>query len=98
MISPLVGFTRPSNARPSVDLPEPDSPTSPSTSPGARSMLTPSMARTVPDELPTRRATALLRNAQCTSRAPMEPIGSGFIGHRDLLPPERPTGFVVLRV
>ena len=45
-ISPDVGGWRPSSVRPSVDLPQPDSPTMPSTSPRRHSRSTPSMART----------------------------------------------------
>jgi hypothetical protein len=41
---PDVGGCRPSTALPMVDLPEPDSPTRPSVSPGAMSKLTPSTA------------------------------------------------------
>ena len=43
-ISPLVGSTSRRMHRPVVDLPQPDSPTSPSTCPGARSKETPSTA------------------------------------------------------
>src|SRR5690606_39111906 len=46
------GGSSPSSPRPSVDLPQPDSPTSPSVSPGHRSKLTPSTARTGPDSVP----------------------------------------------
>ena len=41
--SPPVGGCRPSSARPSVDLPQPDSPTMPSTSPRRQCRSTPSM-------------------------------------------------------
>ena len=41
---PAVGGCRPRTALPIVDLPEPDSPTRPTVSPGAMSKLTPSMA------------------------------------------------------
>src|SRR5689334_10543280 len=99
---PLVARTRPSRARPSVDLPDPDSPTTPSTSPGARDSETPSTARTVPDERPTSRATALVRRAKWTFRSVISTSGavpstvvalpasvSGLIGDPDLLPLER---------
>ena len=45
---PRVGSTRRSRALPVVDFPHPDSPTSPSVSPGATSNDTPSTARTDP--------------------------------------------------
>src|SRR3954452_9853653 len=44
--------SNPISPRPSVDLPHPDSPTSPSVSPGARSKLTPSTARIAPRVVP----------------------------------------------
>ena len=44
--APLVGSTSRSTARPSVVLPHPDSPTSPSVSPGRMSSDTPSTAFT----------------------------------------------------
>ena len=47
-ISPDVGSIRRSTQRPVVDLPQPDSPTSPSVSPRAISKSTPSTARTLP--------------------------------------------------
>src|SRR5690242_21196512 len=42
----------PMRPRPRVDFPHPDSPTRPSVSPGARSKLTPSTARTAPRVVP----------------------------------------------
>ena len=42
---PLVSLFRPTTALPMVDLPDPDSPTSPTTSPISMSKLTPSTAR-----------------------------------------------------
>ena len=45
---PLDGSTRRSTLRATVDLPQPDSPTSPSVSPAATEKLTPSTACTVP--------------------------------------------------
>src|SRR4051812_23367825 len=48
MIEPEVGFSRPTSSLASVDLPQPDSPTTPSVSPRRRSMSTPSTARTAP--------------------------------------------------
>src|SRR4029450_13247234 len=46
--APLATGTRRMIALPSVDLPQPDSPTSPSVSPTARSRLTPLTARPTP--------------------------------------------------
>src|SRR5450631_3701339 len=86
---PAVGRTSPSSARPNVDLPDPDSPTMPRTSPGASSKFTPSTARTLPDELPTSRATALVRNAKSTCRSLTWINGSGFVGNGHLLAHER---------
>ena len=45
VIVPEVTGARPSTARAMVDLPEPDSPTRPTVSPGATCSDTPSMAR-----------------------------------------------------
>src|SRR5438067_2893 len=96
---PLVALTKPNSARPSVDLPDPDSPTRPSTSPGASESDTPSTARTVPDERPISRAIAFVRNAKWTFRSVISTIGasavgvvvpapvdSGLISYRNLLP------------
>jgi hypothetical protein len=47
-IAPLDGSTSRSTVRATVDLPQPDSPTRPSVSPGATEKLTPSTACTVP--------------------------------------------------
>ena len=47
-ISPAAGSTRPSIARARVDLPQPDSPTTPRISPGRHSSETPSTARATP--------------------------------------------------
>ena len=46
--APSAAGTSPSIARASVDLPHPDSPTTPSTSPGCQSKETPSTARAPP--------------------------------------------------
>src|SRR6476646_5236824 len=98
---PLVARTRPSRARPSVDLPEPDSPTRPSTSPGASDSETPSTARTVPEDRPTILARALARSAKWTFRSVISTSGapavsvaapgscSGFVGNGNLLPLQR---------
>ena len=48
LISPAVGSISRSTQRPIVDLPEPDSPAIPSTSPGRTANDTPSTARTWP--------------------------------------------------
>ena len=48
LIEPLVGSSRRSSSRPVVDLPQPDSPTSPSVSPRLTSNDTPSTACTAP--------------------------------------------------
>ena len=48
MIEPPVGSSSFDTTRPVVDLPQPDSPTSPSVSPGATENETPSTARTAP--------------------------------------------------
>src|SRR3954466_2225457 len=98
---PLVACTRPSSARPRVDLPDPDSPTRPRTSPRANDRDTPSTARTVPEDRPTSRAAALARSAESTFRSEMwtsgasacavalPPVGSGLVGNGDLLAFER---------
>src|SRR6476660_8115967 len=97
---PELGRTSPSNARPRVDLPEPDSPTTPSTSPRARSKSTPSMACTMPDEPPRRRAAALVRSAYATRRSrtlisgspatsSSTVVGSGFVGNSHLRSAQR---------
>ena len=64
---PLVGFTAPSSARPAVDLPQPDSPTSPTVSPGATAMLKSSSAYTVRRRLPTHRLKWTLTSRLSTS-------------------------------
>ena len=48
LIAPLVGSTNRNTVRATVDLPQPDSPTSPSVSPAPSEKLTPSTAYTVP--------------------------------------------------
>src|SRR3954462_6375268 len=67
---------RPSTPRPSVDLPQPDSPTRPSVSPRLMSNDTPSTARTAPRAVPyqTRRS----RTRRTASEAP--PSGRLLIG------------------
>ncbi len=53
---PAVGSISRSTSRPSVDLPQPDSPTTPSVSPGRSVRSTPSTARTAPLARPNSRA------------------------------------------
>ena len=49
---PAVGSSSRISVRPSVDLPQPDSPTSPSVWPGISSKLTPATARSAPTVRP----------------------------------------------
>src|SRR6185369_2522501 len=56
-------------ARPSVVLPLPDSPTTPSTSPGRSANDTPSTAFTEPSERPRARSRNPPRSAKCTRRS-----------------------------
>src|SRR5688572_3852000 len=92
MLPPVAG-TSPRKARPSVVLPLPDSPTSPSTSPRRRARFTPSMALTARPRRPSRRARALPCSANVTSRSwastTASRLVSGFVGNRDHLLRER---------
>ena len=97
MLPPVTGAS-PSTARPSVDFPDPDSPTSPTTSPGAMSRVTPSRAFTDPAERPISRPNDDPLLAKCTDRSVSDRMGwsvatavvvSGFIGDRHLFPLER---------
>ena len=74
-ISPAVGLWMPMMALPSVDLPQPDSPTSPKTSPGIRSNETPSTALIEP----MRRLNGP-RTGKWTCRSPRLRIGAGAHG------------------
>src|SRR3954470_1650867 len=94
-IEPSAAGTRPSSARPSVDLPLPLSPTSPTTSPRRSDRSTPSTARTVPVERPNSRASASPPSSKRTERSLMSmtlsddsDFTSGFVGNADLLPLE----------
>src|SRR5881396_1556107 len=90
-IDPSAAGTSPSNARPSVDLPLPLSPTSPTTSPLRSFKSTPSTAFTTPVVRPSSRASASPPSAKRTDRSRMStrlPVGaatSGFVGNADLL-------------
>src|SRR4051794_10859725 len=63
----------PIRPRPSVDFPQPDSPTRPSVSPGARSKLTPSTARIAPRVVPYQTRTS---RAEITGSWADAPTGS----------------------
>ena len=71
-ISPAVGSISRSSVRPSVDLPQPDSPTSPTVSPRKTSRSTPSTACT----WPTVRCSIPLRTGKCFlhARAPQQDV------------------------
>src|SRR5689334_14990680 len=96
---PWVAGARPSSARPSVVLPLPDSPTSPSTSPRCSDRFTPSTARTDPELSPISRDSEPPRSEKCTSRSLTSTSGvselaargwlSGFVCNGDLLPRQR---------
>src|SRR4051812_7296504 len=91
-MDPCVAGTRPSRARPSVDLPLPLSPTSPTTSPRRSSRLTPSTALMVPVSRPKSRDRVPPRSSKCTERSctstnVLDTLGaSGFVGNGQLLP------------
>ena len=68
---PEVGSTSLSTARPTVDLPQPDSPTRPSVSPCATEKLTPSTARTSPALRPK----TPLRIGKCFTRSRTSRLG-----------------------
>src|SRR3954452_20377974 len=68
-MEPCVAGTRPRSGRPSVDLPLPLSPTSPTTSPRRSSRLTPSTALIVPVSRPKRRERVPPRSSKCTERS-----------------------------
>src|SRR5215218_1222752 len=67
-MAPLATGTRRMIALPSVDLPQPDSPTSPSVSPTARSRLTPLTARTTPAAVLKRTWTSLRESSDISGR------------------------------
>ena len=81
--------------RPSVDLPQPDSPTSPSVSPRASSRSTPSTARSTVGGRPAQPAGRLRRAARsASSRSRTSSSGSGIGDHR-LAPRVLGAGLVV---
>src|SRR6478736_1296101 len=90
-IDPSVAGTRPSSARPSVDLPLPLSPTNPTTSPGCRARLMPSTALIVPVSRPKSRARVPPRSSKYTERSRISTNGgvaadvSGFVDNGQLL-------------
>src|SRR3954452_18492573 len=96
-IEPSAAGASPSSARPSVDLPLPLSPTSPTPSPRRSDNVTPSTARTVPVDRPKRRASASPPSWKRTDRSSISTTvgadrgdagASGFVGNADLLPLE----------
>ena len=87
---PPVGRTRPSSARPSVVLPEPDSPTRPRTSPSCRSNETPSTAFTAPPAAAREaRLEALVQREVDLEVADLHQ-GLGGVAVALMLPPRRP--------
>src|SRR5581483_11742339 len=68
--------------RPSVDLPQPDSPTRPSVSPRATSRSTPSTARSSSGGSRRTRAAALRRSGKCIASPRTSSSGSGTGQHR----------------
>src|SRR4051812_14073541 len=90
-IEPSVAGTRPRRARPSVDLPLPLSPTSPTTSPRLSSRLTLSTALMVPVSRPNSLASVPPRSSKCTERSRtstmvLDPLrASGFVDNGQLL-------------
>src|SRR4051794_8484477 len=99
LTEPWVAGTSPRSARPSVDLPLPLSPTSPTTSPGRRVRSTPSTALMVPVSRPNNRARVPPRRAKCTESRLTSTRGaaswadaatvSGFVDNGQLLLVER---------
>src|SRR6478609_3610759 len=85
---PPVGFSSPQSRRATVDLPQPDSPTSPSVSPGYRSKETPSTALTAPifflNRMP--RVSGKCLTMSLTCRTGSELVASFGIGRHLLLP------------
>src|SRR5215831_15189947 len=71
---PAVGSISRNTVRPTVDLPQPDSPTSPSVSPASIVKLTPSTAKTVPPA----RCNSLLRTGKCFLRSRISSTVSGM--------------------
>src|SRR5262249_10384503 len=71
---PAVGSISRSTVRPTVDLPQPDSPTSPSVSPASIVKLTPSTANTVPAA----RCSSPLRMGKCFLRSRTSSTVSGI--------------------
>src|SRR5690348_9316776 len=93
---PLEVGARPRSARPSVVLPDPDSPTTPSTSPRARVRFTPSTALTTRPLSPSSRDSGFPDSSKWTARSSssstvVDRSGSGvdavsgFVGNGDLL-------------
>src|SRR5262245_794192 len=80
LIEPAVGSISRSTVRPTVDLPQPDSPTRPSVSPAAVAKLTPSTANTWPAvrrRRPVLMGKCFLRPATSSTGASGSPAGRG---------------------
>src|SRR3954453_15165521 len=97
MLPEVVG-AGPSRARPRAVFPEPDSPTTPSTSPRARVRVTPSTAFTRRPLRPSRRArtppwswkwTASWSSSSTVADRSSVTVSLGFVGNSDLLPGQR---------
>src|SRR5215213_10364419 len=93
-MEPAVAGTKPRSARPSVDLPLPLSPTTPTTSPRRSSRSTPSTALIVPMSRPNSRASVPPRSSKCTERRRTSTRlldalrASGFVCNSQLLLPQ----------